>query len=381
MRRLRTLALIGLALLVVAVPTAAAFDVDPTPPPDGYVGKAYTWRFNAVGGCAPYKFWINSGSLPTGLALSDEGILSGTPKEPGEWEFWIHGESCPPRSAPSDQRFRLRILQRIVVNNATPLPSGTLNQPYGPVQLTATGGTAASWSLSSGALPAGVSLSPQGAIAGTPTASGTFRFGAKVTASDGQTDTGTFTLVIDAPLALGGPTGAVPPNGTASLSYKVGSTVSWAVKATGGKTPYQYSSTPLPPGLVLDKTTGAVTGVAGKAVSKLPVKFTVTDGAGTTNSLTVTFTVRALLAFSPFAAPGLGRVGVPYGWKVPVKGISKGPRTFLASGSFPPGLSLNELTGAFTGTPLKPGAYRVKVWVLDTAGAVISQSFTFKVTP
>ena len=65
------------------------------------------------------------------------------------------------------------------------LPAGTQGVVYPATALTATGGKPpyTAWSISSGALPAGLSLTSIGTITGTPTASGTFSFTAKVTDS------------------------------------------------------------------------------------------------------------------------------------------------------------------------------------------------------
>jgi hypothetical protein len=63
------------------------------------------------------------------------------------------------------------------------LPSITVGTPYS-VTLSASGGVLPyTWSVSSGALPAGLSLSPAGVISGTPTAQGTSSFTVAVTDS------------------------------------------------------------------------------------------------------------------------------------------------------------------------------------------------------
>ena len=73
------------------------------------------------------------------------------------------------------------------------LPNGTINTPYNSL-LSANGGiTPYSWTISSGALPAGLSLNPRsGLISGAPGAAGTTSVTVKVT--DVQNDTATQVL-------------------------------------------------------------------------------------------------------------------------------------------------------------------------------------------
>src|ERR1700681_2498401 len=68
------------------------------------------------------------------------------------------------------------------VVTTTSLPNGTVNAAYSAT-LTASGGTTPySWSISTGALPAGLALaSSTGVISGTPTATGTTNFTVQVT--------------------------------------------------------------------------------------------------------------------------------------------------------------------------------------------------------
>ncbi len=65
--------------------TIAAPDLVLTPGslPAGRVNTAYDASLEAEGGTAPYGFAVTQGSLPEGLALAEDGTLSGTPSEPG----------------------------------------------------------------------------------------------------------------------------------------------------------------------------------------------------------------------------------------------------------------------------------------------------------
>ncbi len=115
---------------------------------------------------------------------------------------------------------------------ACPASTGTVNTPYSS-SLAATGGTPPyTFSIVTGALPAGLTLNPStGAITGTPTTPGTFSFTAEVTDSTSgvaQTKTSTCTITISnkPPYVC-----VIPPSGTAIS----GAPVSWnGFKAPAG---------------------------------------------------------------------------------------------------------------------------------------------------
>ena len=94
----------------------------------------------------------------------------------------------------------------------TSLPAAVLNAPYS-VTLGATGGAPPyTWSLASGALPPGLSLSSGGVISGTPTNQGSFGFTVQVTDASGHTATQPLNIAVSAqPLSIWGPA-AAPAN-------------------------------------------------------------------------------------------------------------------------------------------------------------------------
>lgn len=58
----------------------------------GTLGEAYSETITAVGGTAPYTFSLASGSLPTGLSLSNSGgvcLITGTPTATGLFTFAV----------------------------------------------------------------------------------------------------------------------------------------------------------------------------------------------------------------------------------------------------------------------------------------------------
>src|SRR5215831_6854770 len=70
-----------------------------------------------------------------------------------------------------------------------PLPYGSLNVPYPPSTFQVAGGTPPlTWSVTSGSLPAGMSLNPlAGVLSGTPTSTGEYNFVVGVVDSQGRT--------------------------------------------------------------------------------------------------------------------------------------------------------------------------------------------------
>jgi Zn-dependent metalloprotease len=60
-----------------------------TPLPGGLVGWPYSEALSAVGGMEPYTWQVVSGSLPPGLSLSTDGVVSGTPLAAGTSIFSV----------------------------------------------------------------------------------------------------------------------------------------------------------------------------------------------------------------------------------------------------------------------------------------------------
>ena len=173
-------------------------------------------------------------------------------------------------AAKASQSFTVVGLYRITSTGA--LPTGTVGQPYS-FSLTTDGGAGVpiDWTLDSGALPLGLTLHLDGTITGTPIAAGT----ATAVVSAGGHDTASISLTI-APAAIVPPpvvpkfTADSPASGTVGVSYgpytfavsgMPGPVFSYA--GSGGGVPGNEGV--IPPGLSLDATTGALSGVPTEA--------------------------------------------------------------------------------------------------------------------
>ena len=57
--------------------------------PSATVGVNYTQQLTAAGGRPPYVWSVVSGSLPPGINLNPDGVLSGIPKLTGVFSFVV----------------------------------------------------------------------------------------------------------------------------------------------------------------------------------------------------------------------------------------------------------------------------------------------------
>jgi hypothetical protein len=144
----------------------------------------------------------------------------------------------------------------LVINTAA-LTAGSLGTPYAAV-LAASGGVAPyHWSISSGALPAGVTLtSISGAITGTPSQSGEFSLVVAVADSQRPAVVARQSLTLS---VVGTRLGILT---TKLANARRNKRYSQTLTATGGLRPYGWTVTSgtLPAGLVLDGASGVISG-------------------------------------------------------------------------------------------------------------------------
>lgn len=211
----------------------------------------YEQQLTAAGGPPAYRWSLQEGSLPPGLALGAAGVLKGSPSSIGNWRFVAQVADQAGHTA--SQELTLAVAARPTpLVFAQALPEAFAGVPYSG-RILAGGNPPYAVSIASGALPDGMSLSADGVLSGTPAESGTYAFAIQATDAAAQWGAGVYTLsVLTAELA-------VAPDTLADAM--VGQPYSQVLTVEGGKAPYQWSAVSgLPPGLTVDASTGELRG-------------------------------------------------------------------------------------------------------------------------
>ncbi len=268
----------------------------------------------------------------------------------------------------------------------TALPSATVNYNY-KTTLGASGGVLPyTWSVTVGSLPPGLDLlnqPPNWVISGTPTVADTYPFTLQV--ADSQTPPATrsapLSITVNSTLTQLSIVTTSLPSGTQNTTYGA------MLAATGGLTPYTWSITAgnLPRGLVLNSSTGALTGTpSGGGISNFTVRVTDSNSppAAATAPLSITIIPAVPLSITAASLPD-GRVGVVYNATLTVVG-GVYPYTWnLTAGSLPNGLTLYNDTGVISGIPTLAGTsdFTIKVADSETPPATVSVPLSITIEP
>jgi sugar lactone lactonase YvrE len=228
------------------------------------------------------------------------------------------------------------------------------------------------WSIESGNLPAGLTLSSNGCITGTITEGGNFTVTIKVKDQNEIETTKSFSFFVYNELII---TSACPlafgTNGTAYLAN---------LSAIGGNPPYIWSvpaPSTLPLGLNINANTGAISGTP-KVTGNFTFNYRVADSCGNTATKNCSIRIfeplkildQSILSClttnrsvnPPYCLSASGGLA-PYEWSI-------------VSGSLPAGLSFSS-NGCISGNITQSGNFSVSIKVKDQNGTEIQKTFSF----
>ncbi len=224
--------------------------------PTASVGSPYSLTLAASGGSGTKSWALGGGSLPAGLSLASNGVLSGTPTTPGTVSFTVDVSAG---GAASQRQFSLEVVPALEIG----APVNQVAEVAVPlsIELSASGGSGPyRWELTQGSLPTHVGfIGDQGngstaTIKGVPADAGDFPVTFSVTDVKGRSTLHTITLRVADELRLAAVN--MPRLGHLARLYRANGlaqggfgTRTWSV--VRGK---------LPTGLQLDAKTGVISG-------------------------------------------------------------------------------------------------------------------------
>ena len=181
----------------------------------------------------------------------------------------------------------------LTITTPATLPGGTINQSYSAT-LAASGGVEPyTWSISSGALPAGLTLNATtGLISGAATAAGTSNFTATVRDSAGATAAVAFTVTINASSSKFVITNAPFPNGVIGVPYNQGLTSSGGSVSPFNPSPaFRISGGALPDGLTIVRNADLSSSIKGTPTTAGVSNFTLTSTDAASNTASANFNI------------------------------------------------------------------------------------------
>jgi len=397
-----------------------SIDVDPPPEltilsptalPVAAVGVPYRFELKATSGTAPY-FWVKKkklkfGTIPDGITLSSDGLLSGTPTTQGFSNFTVIVNDSGERQARKPLTIDVGPPPPPLAIRTESLPQALQGLPYSAT-LEASGGVGPyTWTIEAGTLPDGLTMTAAGAISGRPTTVGTTSIVVRLRDSLGTSSTKSLFLIVSPPPPPLVILTVSLPETTAERSY------SQALIATGGVPPYNWSiaSGNLDAGLNLSAS-GMISGTPVSAGTSVFV-VRVTDSSAQSVTRTLAITVKPADRVAPFGVievpdfrVTLNNTATGSGWALDNVGIAKievlvdGQRAVDAIyglsrpdiaavwGSAFPNAGNSGYSFALDTTRFTTGEHTLSVRLLDAAGnatvagtrTVIFQNAVFAIT-
>lgn len=321
--------------------------------PDGTIGLPYSVQLTGTGAPGPFSFAIAQGAtLPAGLTLSSEGILSGTPTAPGAYTLIVE-VTAGGRSVIASVALRIAHATGSLMISALPLPAPTRLVRY-TARIGASGGAGEyRFQIVDGVLPVGLVMNDFGELSGIPDDPlGTTRsFVVRCFDLIGNIDERAFSMtVVDAaPFSIVTrllPGGAV---GAEYLQLVVSANPSGAPVST--PVAWRLIGGTLPPGLALEPSVTDTIALSGTPTRPGLYEFTIeaTDAQGRIDAYSyvvpiVSGAITARGEGTRYVRPG-GAVSVTFS----AEPLPAGAKWFWREGQLPPGVTFNE-DGTLSGT-------------------------------
>jgi uncharacterized repeat protein (TIGR03803 family) len=299
--------------------------------------------------------------LPAGLSVDPtSGIISGSAALSGTFNVTISATNL---SGSGTAPLSIVVLpEPVPVISSTATATGTGDLPF-TYQITATYNPTG---FGATGLPPGLSVDPSlGIISGTPTATGSFS--ATISAINlGGTGSAPLSIILQAP---------PQPMVSSTLSATGTGDFPFSYQILGTENPTSFSAMGLPSGLVLDSTTGLITGnplVAGSFSATI-------DAINLGGTGSATFSIVLAVPPGPTISSTLSATGTDaYAFDYQIAATNY-PSQFTAMG-LPPGVGYDSSTGLISGTPSQTGTFPASISAINLGGTD-TETLTITILP
>lgn len=318
---------------------------DPTPPtittetlPKGFIDEPYAIALEGEGSGVHS---VSAGTLPDGLTIDPKsGAITGTPTKKETFTFTVTKTN---KVGEFSKEFSIEIAYGVPTITTETLEVARKGVLYNQ-QIQGKGG-GATYSISSGALPNGLSLdSATGVIRGTATAAGSYPITVSKTNESGSAQKSyELEVKLTIPKFL---------NGVQLWSGNLNVPYNRTLSVEGEEV--VFASSDLPAWLSLNGATGALTGTPPEMKSYY-FNVTASNGGGSASKQFYIAVNDTPPIFITETLPD-GEVGIAYSSKVE---LLQSNASFVSAGGLPSGLTFDRYSGQITGTPRFSGTFDV----------------------
>lgn len=309
-------------------------------------GNSFYTYISATGNPTSYS----ATGLPAGLSISGNSI-SGIPSVSGRYTITLGATNGAGTGTAS---FILDVQNPTPTWQTVPVLNGVTGRPFS-YTITANNSPTV---FSANSLPTGLTVNTStGVISGQPLQAGTF----SITLGAGNASG---TAYANATLVVTNPP---PPVITSSLSVvaQMGSPFSYAI-GTDIYTNF-FNAEGLPRGLSIDLNTGIISGTPTVYGFYSVILRAANYGGTAIGTLSINISPQ-LAPVITSAGSASAKVGDVFAYQISASGS---PIAYNAGG-LPPGMTVNQFTGAITGTPTVPGRYGIEMRAANYAGTAVA---------
>jgi hypothetical protein len=276
-------------LTVNAAPVAPTITTQPS---NQTVTAGQTATFSvAASGTAPLSYQWNKNGAPMSGATSSSYTTPTTTTSDNGALFTVVVSNAIGSVTSNAATLTVNAASATLQVTTTQLPGATLSGAYNATLAASGGSTPYAWSLASGSLPSGLSLSSSGAISGAPSLLGSFPFTVQVKDAAAHTASSNLSINVVNPVvsvAITSPANGATVSGTVAVSGTASDTVSvssvqvsldnGAYSNTSGTTSWSYSLNTAALSNGSHTLTAIATDAAGLTATSSPVNITVSNG-------------------------------------------------------------------------------------------------------